>query len=260
MLTIPFSDTGGLGFTGTTVSSSHGLDVNIIGGASSGAVADEAAFTAGTSLSTTVGGVFNDTPVAALTSGQQGAARLTANRALHVNIRSQAGVEQGTVAAPFNTQDLSDGPVAAGTAATKSMLSGAVFNSTPPTLTNGQQAALQMDANGNLKVSLASSSDATPIPVTNSNDNAGTAALTSVAGSITTGSLLASNTARKSFSIFNDSASVLYVAFAATASATAYTIKMQPQSFYVPEKNYTGAISGIWVAAVGAAKITELSA
>lgn len=256
MLTIPFTDVAGVGFNSTA----GALNVFITGGASSGAVTDESAFTAGTSLSTSIGGVFNDTPVAALTSGQQGAARVTANRALHVNVRSQAGVEQGTVAAPFNTQDLSDGPVTPGAAASKSMLNGLVANSTAPTATAGQQLALQGDLNGNLKVVLVNSTDASPIPVTNANDNAGTAVLTSVAASITSVSLLASNTARKSFSLYNDSSSVLYVAYAATASNSAYTVKVQPQAFHVPDKNYTGAISGIWVTAAGAAKMTELSA
>lgn len=43
------------------------------------------------------------------------------------------------------------GTVAAGTAAIKSFLTGAVFNTVAPTLTNGQQAALQLDSSGNLK-------------------------------------------------------------------------------------------------------------
>jgi hypothetical protein len=43
------------------------------------------------------------------------------------------------------------GTVAPGTVATKSELAGGVYNATPPTLTTGQQAALQVDANGSLK-------------------------------------------------------------------------------------------------------------
>lgn len=49
---------------------------------------------------------------------------------------------------------LVEGTVSPGTAATKSELAGAVYNSTPPTLSNAQQAALQSDVNGNLKVSI----------------------------------------------------------------------------------------------------------
>ena len=50
-----------------------------------------------------------------------------------------------------------EGSVTGGTAGTKSYLSGAVYSSTPPTLTNGQQVALQVDASGNLKVASSSS-------------------------------------------------------------------------------------------------------
>lgn len=64
-------------------------------------------------------------------------------------------VNQGT--SPWVTSDLADGPVSPGTAATKSLLAGAVYNSSAPTLTTGQQAALQSDVNGNLKVDLATS-------------------------------------------------------------------------------------------------------
>lgn len=54
---------------------------------------------------------------------------------------------------PWLVTDTSDGSVAPGTAATKSSLAGGQYNSTPPTLTNTQQAALQLDVNGNLKTS-----------------------------------------------------------------------------------------------------------
>ena len=46
------------------------------------------------------------------------------------------------------------GTVAGGTAATNSQLIGGVYNSTPITVTNAQQAALQIDANGFLKVNV----------------------------------------------------------------------------------------------------------
>jgi hypothetical protein len=61
-------------------------------------------------------------------------------------------VDQGTT--PWTTSDAADGSVAGGAAGTKSMLGGAVYNTTPPTLTNGQQASLQSDAAGNLDVNL----------------------------------------------------------------------------------------------------------
>lgn len=48
------------------------------------------------------------------------------------------------------------GSVPGGTAGTKSSLAGGVFNSAAPSLTNGQQAAVQLDSSGNLKVNVIS--------------------------------------------------------------------------------------------------------
>lgn len=61
----------------------NALDVNIKSGGGAGTV-DEAAFTAGTSNFTGIGGVYNDT-IQSLTSGQQGVARLTSDRRLKVD-------------------------------------------------------------------------------------------------------------------------------------------------------------------------------
>ncbi len=66
-------------------------------------------------------------------------------------------VNQGT--SPWIVMDQADGSVNGGTAGTFSMLAGGVYNSTPLTLTNTQQASLQLDANGYLDVDLK-----TPIP------------------------------------------------------------------------------------------------
>lgn len=67
------------------------------------------------------------------------------------------------------TSDLADGSVAAGTAATKSMLGGAQFNTSLPTLTTGQQAALQSTSKGELitiqDVGGAPVSNTNPLPV-----------------------------------------------------------------------------------------------
>lgn len=46
--------------------------------------------------------------------------------------------------------DASDGSVVPGTVASKSSLAGGQYNSTPPTLTNGQQSAIQLDSSGRL--------------------------------------------------------------------------------------------------------------
>ncbi|GAC1502091.1 MAG: hypothetical protein NVS1B10_06710 [Candidatus Saccharimonadales bacterium] len=100
-----------------------------------------------------------------------------------------------------------------------------------------------------------------PATQTTSEVAAATATLTSVASSATTVSILALNANRKGVAIFNESTSVLYLAFASTASLTAYTVQIPSNSYYeLPfSKLYTGAISGIWSAANGSARITELT-
>lgn len=62
----------------------------------------------------------------------------------------QPGNTQNSTA--WLVQDSADGPVGAGTAATKSMLQGVVFNTALPTLTDGQQAAAQADSRGRLLI------------------------------------------------------------------------------------------------------------
>lgn len=87
----------------------------------------------------------------------------------------------------------------------------------------------------------------------------GSAALTSVASSASSVSLLAANAARKGIVLFNDGTQIAYVAYAATATSSAFTIKMFPGSFLEPQTNYSGAISAIWASANGSMRVTELS-
>jgi len=88
-----------------------------------------------------------------------------------------------------------------------------------------------------------------------------TATLSTVAGSITTVSLLAANAARKGVYVVNEgSTQVMYIAFAATASLTAYTIVLQPGAIWNPDViTYTGAMSAIWYVAGANARVTELT-
>lgn len=89
---------------------------------------------------------------------------------------------------------------------------------------------------------------------------AGTGTETNVASSASNGTLLASNAARKGFVIFNDSTATLYAKFGATASLTSFTYKVGPgATLESPAVVYTGQIDGIWDAANGNARITELS-
>jgi len=97
--------------------------------------------------------------------------------------------------------------------------------------------------------------------VTTTPTNSATSTLTNVNAATSSTSILASNTNRKGMFLFNDSTSLLYLAFGSTASTTSYTVQIPSNGFYeMPNPTvYTGAISGIWVAATGTARITELS-
>lgn len=92
-----------------------------------------------------------------------------------------------------------------------------------------------------------------------SQSTSATGTLTSVANSITTGTILASNAARKGFIVYNDSLVVLYLAFAATASTSAFSVKLQAGAAYNSDTLYTGVISGVASAASGSARVTEFT-
>lgn len=89
----------------------------------------------------------------------------------------------------------------------------------------------------------------------------GTAALTSVSQSASSVQLLAPNTARRFFSVHNNAGQDLFIAFAATATTTSFTVKVPKNSYFESQTDgYTGEVSGIWSSAGGGnAKITEVS-
>ncbi len=92
--------------------------------------------------------------------------------------------------------------------------------------------------------------------------SAATSTLTNVASSASTGTILASNSARKGAMIVNDSTASLYLKFGATASVTSYTVLIPPSGYYEFPANpciYSGIVDGIWSAANGNARVTEIS-
>lgn len=181
------TDTGGT----TLNSTSNALNV-FVTNSTSGAVADKTAFTYGTTVDTIIGGVFQDTSptltagqsgATRLTAnrafhvnlrdaaGNEKLGSSLSAASIPVVIASDQGAVTvtGTVAAtqsgtwtvqigntPNTTailvKDSADGSVSGGTAGTFSMLGGLQFNTAAPTLTTGQQAALQGDASANLLV------------------------------------------------------------------------------------------------------------
>lgn len=68
---------------------------------------------------------------------------------------TQSGAWAVSVTGTVTTSDLADGSVGAGAAGSKSILGGLVFNSALPSLSSGQQAALQGDASGRLITNVA---------------------------------------------------------------------------------------------------------
>jgi hypothetical protein len=87
-----------------------------------------------------------------------------------------------------------------------------------------------------------------------------TTSLTSVASSATQVTLIGTNGDRRGLTIYNDSTQILYVAFASTVSTTSYTFQLGSQAYYeMPVPIMSGIITGLWAAANGAARITELT-
>lgn len=82
-----------------------------------------------------------------------GEAKVSVTQPLPAGANNIGSVNQGT--SPWITKDQADGSATGGTAGLFSMLSGGIYNTTPPTLTNGQQVGLQLDVNGRLLVDAA---------------------------------------------------------------------------------------------------------
>ncbi len=129
------------------------LDASII--QSQGTVTNGTAAT----KSTMIGGIYNATPPT-LTTGQQAAIQLDTAGNQKVTITNTVNISGANVEAAQNA-----------TAASKSDLCGGVYNSAAPTLTSGNQSAMQLDINGNLKAILTNAS----IIKAQLQDNAGTA-------------------------------------------------------------------------------------
>lgn len=224
-------DAAGTGLTSTLNSGKQSLDVNITGGGSSSAVADKTAFSYGTTVFQNIGGVFQDTSPT-LSAGTSGALRLTTNRAVHMNLRTAAGVEIGVSGSAV---------IVDGSAVTQPISAAAL-----PLPTGASTSALQTTGNTSLSSILALMSSAT-----------GT--ITSPA--ITTGSTtaLASNAGRKGFSVENNTLFPVYLAMAATATTSAFSARINPNTLYeqLSDRVYTGIVTMISTGSSGNVQVTE---
>jgi len=88
-----------------------------------------------------------------------------------------------------------------------------------------------------------------------------TATITSTAISTSSFTIHNATTGRKGITIYNDSANVLYVAFANAATTSAYTFQLPSQTLYEcpAPALYTGKITGISLTAAGNVRVTELT-
>lgn len=87
-----------------TVVQPTGSNLHIVcdsGCSSASGFADNAAFTFGTTSINPIGGVLDDTGTNAATENSAAIARITAQKALHMNLRNNSGTEVGTSGAPL---------------------------------------------------------------------------------------------------------------------------------------------------------------
>jgi len=126
----------------------NAIRVNIVAGAGSGgtAIADGGAFTQGTTNETPAGGLFI-TSYTARSSGQATVWRMTSTGAGYVNLDTIGN--NAVVTGGANGLLAVGGPIASGSAnGDNPIKTGGVFNTTQPTVTNGQIVDFQATARG----------------------------------------------------------------------------------------------------------------
>lgn len=97
------------------------------------------------------------------------------------------------------------------------------------------------------------------LPLSIINTPVTTATQTSVAGNATSTQLVASNTSRRGLYIYNDSTANLRIKYGTTASVTSFLVLIPPGGYWeMPMPVYNGIVHGIWEAANGNARITEI--
>lgn len=174
-------------------------------------------------------------------------------------------------------------PVNATTPTTDVTFVGGAVTTAAPSYTTGQLSALSLTTVGNLRVDGSSVTQpvtgtgtagtpatgvvtiqgitgGTAIPVSGTltvgKSTVGT--MTSVAASTSSVTALASNANRVGASFYNDSSSLCFLAFSATtASNTAFSIRLMPNSFTDLSVDYTGQCNAIWSTATGSLRVTE---
>lgn len=235
---VPVPATGGV----------QALDVFMNGGFLDTGVPDETGFVYGTSYFQPVGGAYEDTSPT-LTAGQSGVARLTQNRGLHVNLRNSSGGQLGDL----NSEGLWIRPGDGTNVGT--------YSATSEAFTQLRQGGNVANVNASNELLVKDTTADTHLISMDAKLSPTTGTLSQLVVSASSQVALALNTSRKGFIMVNDSNKTIWVAFAATASASAYTYKILPNSTIEPNfGSYTGVISAISLSGVaGNLVITELT-
>lgn len=124
---------------------------------------------------------------------------------------------------------------------------------------DGDYSPISVTSRGAVRVDLGGGSISVTGQVGVTPPTSSTGTVTNVSGSATSVTALAANGNRLGAAFFNDSAVVAYLKLGATASATSFTKKLQPDEYYPLPFNYTGIIDCIWASATGAMRVTELT-
>lgn len=90
------------------------------------------------------------------------------------------------------------------------------------------------------------------------NDPIRNALITNVDSSATNVTLVSERRGRRGFSVYNDSVQTLYLKYGATATTDDYTVLIPGGTLYEDPHQYTGRLDGIWAAANGKARVTEV--
>lgn len=137
------------------------------------------------------------------------------NNLTHVGnnvIATNTGVmSSGTIRTCEATDAPTFGTTTAATAPTRMQLQGSIYNSTAPSLSNGQSIAVQGDINGRILVN----------GITNGSMSQSSATITT---GNTSQTCINSNTNRRGFEIINTSASTLYISFSGAATTSSIPI------------------------------------
>jgi len=220
---------------------------------------DKTPFSEGTSLFVPTGGVFNDVLSSPLAEDEAGAVRLTSVRAIHVNLRDNAGNQHGTLTTPLRTDP---------TGTTAQPVSGSLaIVSTVTNLVqlNGQAISMNTGVRdaGTQRVTIATN-DIVPVSQSGTpwlSKEVRSSSATNSSPSVTTvsTSILAANVNRLGATIYNEGPDICYVKLGAIASLTSYSLQIVVGGYYEIPFAYTGAIDGITLIGTAQQRVTELS-